>query len=180
MSTLLLLALLSGGETEGLGFSLASPAFQLPPPEPAVPCTSDMTTFEPDPVPILTDLVVAYLDADGKHKTWTLRPGILMSECGFTQVLNIKAERQRMEVEVRVLTHLTQFYQQNWARAEASYQDRILGLEKERNAALESSWWDDWKGPTMFVLGAITAVAATLVVVEIVKAEAKWASALQP
>jgi hypothetical protein len=139
-----------------------------------------MATFKPDPLPILKDLLIAYKDERDKLQTWTLRPGILMSECAFVGYLNVQAEHKALLAEVAILMALQEAWAPAWIKAENKYQTRIVELEGERDAALKPSlWdevWDDLKVILAFVAGAGLTAAVIFGSAELVKAQAKWSA----
>ena len=118
---------------------------ELTPPTPAIECVPGMTVFEPDPVPLPLDTVIEYTDELKRRRTWVLRQGILVSECGFIEILNIKAEHGRMKTELKSLNELMKVQESLWASAEEQYQRRISELEE----ATAPSLWDEWKGPNV-------------------------------
>lgn len=176
--TLLLSFLAAEAEAPTLGLSLQPPSIELPSPEPAVQCEPGMTLFDPDPVPLVVDKVIEYTDDENMKRKWVLRQGILLSECGFVEVLNTQAEHGRMRVELNALRVLTKMKEDFWVKAEYQYQERVMKLEEERAAALEPSLWDEWKSFIMFGAGIVVAGFATWGVVELMKAQASWNSSL--
>lgn len=168
---LLVLSSAEAGATPLLGSSLQPPDVKLPPPAPAVKCEPGMTVFEPDPVPLMVDKVIEYYDDENLWNKWTLRQGILVSECGFVEILNIRAEHTRMTLELQTLEAVTAMRSDFWRGAELRYQKRILELEEERAAALEPSLWDEWKGYVLFAAGVATAGLVIWGSVEVMKAQ---------
>lgn len=162
----LLVAVLLAADPTPLGVSMLPPSIDLEkylePVKPPVPCEPDMTTFEPSPVPLHDIFTVYYNDKAGKKTAWELRPGVLMSECGFVDVINTASDHKRLGRELGVMTQLRIREFELWRQAESQYQVRIVGLEKELAEANTPSFWDEWKGPVMYGLGIATAVAVVV------------------
>jgi len=172
--TILLLVTAADAEEPPLGISLRPPTLELPPRPERVKCEEDMTRFNPDPVPLLENKVVAYKDADEKYMTWTLRPGILMSECGFVDHLNVLAEHKAMQAELNAVVQWMNLATKFWSEAETQYQTRIVELEEDVKDAREPTLWDEIKTPLAFFLGAAVTVGLIFGTAEIIKAMAKW------
>jgi len=160
-----------------LGTSLVPPNIDiekyLTPPPPPVPCEQDMTTFEPSPVPLHDDFTIRYKDQEGNNQTWILQPGMLVSECGFLEIINTAAEHKRMKHELGVLTKLRLREYDIWRQAEWGYQTRIVELEQDLKEERTGTWWDEWKGEVMFGLGIAVTAAVIVGSVEIIQAVGK-------
>lgn len=148
--------------TTALGVSALPPSINLDqylePAKPPVPCTDDMTTFEPSPVPLDGEVNVPYLDRSGRKTSWILRPGILVSECGFVEIINTASEHKWLLREIGVLRQLRIKEFELWRQVEGQYQVNILRLEQELEDAKVPTLWDSWKAPIMYGLGIATAV----------------------
>jgi hypothetical protein len=114
-----------------------------------------MLTFDPDPVPFDDTVVIPYKDADKKQQHWKLRPGILLSECGFVHVINTAAEHKRLKIEVEALTTLKETRDRQWVKAELGYQDTIVKLQDDLRKANSPSFWETYDGPIMFGAGIV-------------------------
>jgi len=142
----------------------------LEPPAPPVPCEQDMTTFDPSPVPLHDDFTIRYKDPEGNNQTWILHPGMLVSECGFVEIINTAAEHKRMKRELGILTELRLRERDIWMQAEWGYQTRIVELEQDLKEERTGTWWDEWKGEVMFGLGIAVTAAVIIGSVEIIQA----------
>ena len=142
MTALLLLALLAAEPAErsdeAMPLGMTSVPLQidleqyLPPLKPPVPCDPGMTTFEPKPTPLAGDFGISYIDQKtGKKSSWLLEPGMLVSECGFVEMINIRAEHKRLKLELSSLRDLRVREFDLWKQAELGYQTRIVGLEND-------------------------------------------------
>lgn len=157
-----------------LGFSLMPPDMDLSPPAKKVQCEKDMLTFAPDPVPFDGEVSIPYEDEDGNKLQWQLRPGVLLSECGFVHTLNIAIEHKQLKIEIDSLHTMLSIRSQGWEKAEVEYQKTIVALQEDLRKANTPSFWEENDGTIAFTVGIILGVAAGVALVfgaaEIVKA----------
>jgi len=142
----------------------------LPPPPPPVECSPAMLTFSPMKIPLNEDFTLKYMDVDKKPQSWVLRPGFLISECELVKIINTKAERDRLELELSSLKNLRSKEFQLWRIGEQQYQGRVRDLEVKLQEAQEESFWDEWKGEVCFALGVAATVGLIAGTAEVLKA----------
>ncbi len=178
---IILAAVAADAEKPALGISLIPPKLDLPAPAEAIACALDMTTFAPYPTPTLAHsmtIVIKPPKGTTPAEKWTLQTGLLVSECEFVKIINMRVEHKRMKLELAILTTLDETREKLWLEAERRYQTRIVEMEEELKEAYEVSLWDEVKTPLFYCLGVLTAVGTMLVVAELMKAQAKWNTSL--
>lgn len=157
-----------------LGFSLMPPDMDLAPPAKKVQCEKNMLTFAPDPVPFDVEVWIPYEGEDGAKLRWKLRPGVLLSECGFVHTLNIAIEHKQLKVEIDSLRSLLSIRSQGWETAEIEYQGTIVTLQGDLRKANQPSFWEEIDGTVGIIVGAVLGVATGVALVfggiELVKA----------
>jgi hypothetical protein len=157
-----------------LGFSLMPPDMDLTPPAKKVRCEKDMLTFGPDPVPFDHNIWIPYEAAGGEKTRWKLRPGVLLSECGFVHMLNIKIEHKQLKIEADSLHTLLSIRSQGWDTAEREYQTTIVKLQDDLRKANQPSLWEENDGTIGLVVGLVLGIGAGIAMVfggiEMVKA----------
>lgn len=170
MTALLLLSLLAEPAKMPLGFSLLPPDPVLEPSPPPVECADDMTTFEPRPTPFEGPVTVVQEGPGGQEIRFQLDPGILLSECGFTQATNTRIEARRLRLELAALRALWAFKQDQWGKGEAHYQETVLRLQESLREANSPSFWEEWDAHISAVVAVVLTVAVVWGTVELYKA----------
>ncbi len=107
----------------------------LAPPPDRIVCTDDMTTYEPYAVPVVGTRDLTFYDL-GIRRTWTVEPGYVVSECEFIEIINVRAEHQRLTEENAAMERLRRREYELWRSIETEYQGTILTLRREVD-----SWW---------------------------------------
>ncbi len=168
ITSLLIAATLS---TPPLGFSLRPPSLELDPAPKPVECAADMTTFEPSPVPFDDVHIIPYrIEGERQPQHWKVRPGVLLSECGFVGVINTRASAKRLRLEVESLWNLVYARDTAWEKAETNYQDTIVKMMDDLRAANTPSFWEEWDGAIMFGIGILVTAGAVAGTAAIIKA----------
>ena len=156
-----------------LGYSLFTTALDLGPDIKRIECTADMTKFKRMEVDEEAARAIVYEDADNVTRTLHLTAGILVSDCEFVEMINLKAEHKRYKSNLTTIKTYWEILIPAWDKAETEYQKTIVALQVDLREANKTTLWEEWDGPIMFILGVGSAIGLILASIEVYKEIAK-------